>query len=630
MQGRVSPRLQEKSDEQKTSCGSKRKRLSDDLKDQVSKKETEVLPVEDIGCRSDLETGCNNGDARVVSDSMRVTMTLRDFDTLYLRFVQEEEKRCHKPKDDVHISNGSENNNGNACDGHAKRCTRRPDLKAISELLNSKKNLYSKKIGHLPGINVGHQFSSRAAMVAVGLHGQCLRGIDYTGESSKVEEFRSQKITLPVIQPKKREIMLPVAVSIVLSGQYEDDVDKSEEVEYTGEGGNDLLGNKCQVKDQVMCRGNLALKNNIDQGLPVRVIRGHKCGVGGHQRKIYTYDGLYKVDHYREERGASGFNVFKYHLTRITDQPKLVTNQVDFARKKVSKGHSELNGLVCTDISGGEEKIRIAATNVCDVPPIAPSVAENVSIPPNAPGCNCKGKCTNAEKCSCARLNGNDFPYVHDDGGRLGEPRDVVFECGPNCCCGLSCLNRRSQQGLNYELEVYRTKDKGWAVRSRDFIPSGAPVCEYSGILRKSDELDNVSENDYIFDIDCLQTMRGIGGRERRFRNVSIPSSNNAKKRDDHISESGPEFCIDAGTSGNVARFINHSCEPNLYVQCVLSSHHDARLARVVLFAADNIFPMKELTYDYGYQLDSVVGPDGKIKEFPCYCGAANCRKRLY
>lgn len=89
MQGRVSPRLQQKSDKQQTSYGSKRKRLSDDLKDQVSKKETEVVvPVEDIGCRSDLETGCNNGDAQVVSDSMRVTMTLRDFNTLYLRFVQ--------------------------------------------------------------------------------------------------------------------------------------------------------------------------------------------------------------------------------------------------------------------------------------------------------------------------------------------------------------------------------------------------------------------------------------------------------------------------------------------------------------------------------------------------------------
>ena len=39
------------------------------------------------------------------------------------------------------------------------------------------------------------------------------------------------------------------------------------------------------------------LQNNIDQGLPVRVIRGHKCVVGGHPRKIYTYDGLYKVEH---------------------------------------------------------------------------------------------------------------------------------------------------------------------------------------------------------------------------------------------------------------------------------------------------------------------------------------------
>lgn len=38
----------------------------------------------------------------------------------------------------------------------------------------------------------------------------------------------------------------------------------------------------------------------------------------------------------------------------------------------------------------------------------------------------------------------------------------------------------------------------------------------------------------------------------------------------------------------------------------------------------------QELTYDYGYELDSVIGPEGKIKELPCYCGTADCRKRLY
>lgn len=590
-QGRVNSMLKEKSNDKKPSNGSKRKRLSDD---------TKVLFVEDIGCRGDLETGCNNGHARV-NDSVMVKETLRVFTTFYLRFVQ----------------------NGNAYDDHAKSLTKRPDLKAISEMVRSNKILYRKKIGHLPGIKVGQQFLSRAEMVAVGLHGDWLNGIDYIGETCKMEEYR--------------KFTLPVAVSIILSGQYEDDVDNLEVV-YAGQSGNGLLGNKRQIKYQVMCRGNLVLKNNMDQDLPIRVIRGHKCA-GSYTHKIYTYDGLYKVDHCWNERSAFGFNVFKYRLRQIEGQPKLVTNQVDFARQLVSKGCSELNGLVCKDLSGGQENICIPATNVCDVLPVAPSgfkyiksnrVAKNVIIPPNAPGCNCKGKCTNAEKCSCARLNGNDFPYVHHDGGRLVEPRDVVFECGPRCGCGPSCLNRTSQRGLKYQLEVYRTKDKGWAVRSRDLIPSGAPVCEYIGILRKSDELDNVSGNDYIFDIDCWQTMNGIGGRERRLRDVSIPSSNHAKERNDHISETGPEFCIDAGLYGNVARFINHSCEPNLFVQCVLSSHHDVRLARVVLFAADNILPMQELTYDYGYELDSVTGPDGKIKELPCYCGTADCRKRLY
>ena len=52
----------------------------------------------------------------------------------------------------------------------------------------------------------------------------------------------------------------PLAVAIVLSGQYEDDLDNSEDVIYTGQGGNNLLGDKKQMQDQKMERGNLALK----------------------------------------------------------------------------------------------------------------------------------------------------------------------------------------------------------------------------------------------------------------------------------------------------------------------------------------------------------------------------------
>lgn len=37
---------------------------------------------------------------------------------------------------------------------------------------------------------------------------------------------------------------------------------------------------------------------------------------------------------------------------------------------------------------------------------------------------------------------------------RLVEAKDVVFECGPNCGCGPNCLNRTSQNGIKYRLEV--------------------------------------------------------------------------------------------------------------------------------------------------------------------------------
>nr|GFB32680.1 histone-lysine N-methyltransferase, H3 lysine-9 specific SUVH4-like [Tanacetum cinerariifolium] len=93
--------------------------------------------------------------------------------------------------------------------------------------------------------------------------------------------------------------------------------------------------------------------------------------------------------------------------------------------------------------------------------------------------------------------------------------------------------------------------------------------------------------------------------------------------------ESDPEFCIDARSIGNVARFINHSCDPNLFVQCVVSSHHDIKLARIVLVAAENIPPKQELTYDYGYALDSVGDENGMVKTLTCHCGTSKCRGRL-
>lgn len=568
------------------------------------------LKLEEV--HSSLPDSGGNGVEK--SDHLKVKETLRTFNSYYLHFIQEEEKRCKQVE-------AEEKGVANVRD-RKKSPHKRPDLKAISKMMQMSKILYpTKQFGSILGVDVGHQFFSRAEMVAVGFHSHWLNGIDYMGQAYCKGDY--SKYTFPL------------AVAIVLSGQYEDDLDNSEDVIYTGQGGNNLLGDKKQMQDQKMERGNLALKNSMEQKLPVRVIRGHDSK-SSYVGRVYTYDGLYRVVNYWAEKGVSGFTVYKFRLKRLDGQPDLTTNQVHFIRGRVPNSVSEVRGLVCDDVSGGQEDIPIPATNLVDDPPVPPigftycnsiKLADNVKIPTPTIGCGCTGSCVDPKVCACARLNGSDFPYVHRDGGRLIEAKAVVFECGPKCSCTSSCVNRTSQRGLRYRFEVFRTPKKGWGVRSWDYIPSGAPICEYTGMLKRSDEVDSVSENNFIFDIDCLQTMKGLDGRQMRLRDVSIPPDSLPEEK---IVDSAAEFCIDAGVTGNLARFINHSCEPNLFVQCVLSSHHDIKLARVMLFAADNIPPLQELTYDYGYPLDSVIGPDGKVKKMACYCGAEGCRKRLF
>ncbi|KAI4348385.1 hypothetical protein L6164_009114 [Bauhinia variegata] len=580
---------------------------------------------------SEENVDSKNGGGNLVekSDTLKVKQTLRLFNKHYLHLVQEEEQRCRKVEADRKVSKKGSKSKKGAPPEDIKNPSKRPDLKALSKMMENNEILYpEKRIGNIPGIKVGHQFYSRAEMVAVGFHSHWLNGIDYMGQSYR-KGLEHSKYTFPL------------AVAIVLSGMYEDDLDNAEDVVYTGQGGHNLTGDKRQIRDQVLERGNLALKNCIEQRVLVRVVRGHESA-SSYTGKVYTYDGLYKVVNYWAEKGISGFTVYKFRLRRLEGQPTLTTNQVYFTNERVPQSAAEIRGLVCEDITAGQEDIPIPATNLFDDPPVAPTgftycktiqVSKNVKLPAEGTGCNCKGVCVDPRSCACALRNGSDFPYVSRDGGRLIEAKDVVFECGPNCGCGPGCVNRTSQRGLRYRLEVFRTAKKGWGVRSWDFIPSGAPVCEYTGILTRADDLDRLdyaNDNNYIFEIDCLQTMKGVGGRERRSQDASLADIDLLDKSDDQNSESAPEFCIDAGSTGNVSRFINHSCEPNLFVQCVLSSHHDLKLARVMLFAADNIPPLQELTYDYGYALDSVCGPDGKIKQMHCFCGAAGCKKRLF
>jgi histone-lysine N-methyltransferase ASH1L len=73
---------------------------------------------------------------------------------------------------------------------------------------------------------------------------------------------------------------------------------------------------------------------------------------------------------------------------------------------------------------------------------------------------------------------------------------------------------------------------------------------------------------------------------------------------------------IDA-TRGSIARFVNHSCEPN----CRMEKWTVGGKPRMALFAGDQgIMTGDELTYDYNFD------PFSQKNVQECRCGAKNCR----
>ena len=40
--------------------------------------------------------------------------------------------------------------------------------------------------------------------------------------------------------------------------------------------------------------------------------------------------------------------------------------------------------------------------------------------------------------------------------------------------------------------------------------PPGAPICEYVGVLRRTEQVEVLLQNNFIFVIDCLETMKGL------------------------------------------------------------------------------------------------------------------------
>merc|ERR1712059_58057 len=100
-----------------------------------------------------------------------------------------------------------------------------------------------------------------------------------------------------------------------------------------------------------------------------------------------------------------------------------------------------------------------------------------------------------------------------------------------------------------------------------------------------------------------------------------LPKHKSVRK---YFGEEEDIYIMDAMTQGNLGRYLNHSCDPNVFVQNVFVNTHDLRFPTIAFFALKFIPAGSELCWNYNYEVGTVEN-----KQIICNCGAPNCKGRL-
>ena len=170
----------------------------------------------------------------------------------------------------------------------------------------------------------------------------------------------------------------------------------------------------------------------------------------------------------------------------------------------------------------------------------------------------------------------------------------IIFtECDENCPCGVSCRNRKFQNHEYAEVYPIKTEDRGWGLCAGAFLPKDTFIMQYIGEIYSLDsEYGEKKMNEYK-DKTCTYLM-------------GLPNNNSKHE------------VIDPTKNGNMARFINHSCDPN----CETRKWHVKGELCIGIFAKKDIQEDEELTFNYDFDLN-------KTRYQKCLCGAKNCRGYL-
>lgn len=428
-----------------------------------------------------------------------------------------------------------------------------------------------KRIGQVPGVQVGDIFYYWAEMYLVGLHIQTMAGVDY-------------------LMVEDGDGGVPVCTSVVTSGHYNDQTKEVDTLIYTGHGGKDKNG---QPRDQKLERGNRALVESHKIGNEVRVIRG-KEDPDDKYKKIYIYDGFYFVSEWWKEKGDNGYEEFKFRLKRKPGQSPgyEIWKSAENLRKHGSS--NSRNGFLIEDLSNGKEALPVSLVNEVDETDNKTPSSFDYIIQRNQ-----------AELAYHNSILVCRKPMLYE--------RDFSFPCPEDC------MNQVVQSGLKIRMEVFKTANCGWGLRSWNPIRAGTFICEFSGVNKTKDEVEE--DDNYLFDSSRIYS---------RFKWNYEPElvGEDAWEQVSEVFNLPSQVLISAKESGNVGRFMNHSCSPNVFWQPIEYERNRESYVRIVFFAMKHIPPLTELTYDYGVSSVEKIGEDETLFKGKkiCLCGSVKCR----
>ncbi|KAL7410698.1 hypothetical protein BDY24DRAFT_172561 [Mrakia frigida] len=113
---------------------------------------------------------------------------------------------------------------------------------------------------------------------------------------------------------------------------------------------------------------------------------------------------------------------------------------------------------------------------------------KNVPRPKRGVGCGCVGLCDpRSTTCQCAlkqkSLNPDErVGFAYDETGRLRHINTAIVECCEDCECDEECMNRVAQRGRTFDVEIFKTLEKGWGVRANEVIPADRFLAIYAGV----------------------------------------------------------------------------------------------------------------------------------------------------